>query len=593
MRMSQFFYLFLIFLLVAVGLVPFIDGYLFKRDFFTFIEIINQRQSSSNFKLEVSEYRLGWAHSQAKVRLIPSKDMVPIMQGITIDYDIAHGPYAYDPIENKRVMAYAIVKSDMVASPKWQNLLLNKNNKSLIQTYSRVNFDGDWYQQIHIAPLVIPDLGIFRMEPSKGIIKFNVKDNRINGMEVNGNIGAITLDFDRGISHSGMQQIHIQASTYQHHSIFETSGLWNVQTKIAIPTLSIQETSGQTLSMTNLELFGSANLDKENATSKIQISFKTLSLPTSLITMISQFNFSISANYFNGQAVKAYFDFVKSHEVMTDNDRKLMENMFFQMISPKSTVNADFAFSSSLGNFSLQSKLFWQTNAPAPMSVSDLALNVRSEANIRAAILLVNTIIEKTITKFDELAAKIQLHSQSEPRLSVTSQNNMMTHSGEQNTTEMDAFKQQVAMLLQQGKISLPASLALLEAADQRLSMEAFTTKVNALVPQDVSMQLIQNYQEQLNKIKNKSALQTLSPAEQPQSAVLQSSVSPPTSPPLTPADRTQQVINDWLQKGYIIKDNEDYVLSITAGGGVIKVNGKEMNPALPGMINMNSVIEP
>jgi uncharacterized protein YdgA (DUF945 family) len=64
-----------------------------------------------------------------------------------------------------------------------------------------------------------------------------------------------------------------------------------------------------------------------------------------------------------------------------------------------------------------------------------------------------------------------------------------------------------------------------------------------------------------------------------PQVANPQAAQLPVQTPEQTKADRVKQMINAWEQQGYIIKDNNDYVMSITREGGIIKINGKVMSP--------------
>jgi len=48
------------------------------------------------------------------------------------------------------------------------------------------------------------------------------------------------------------------------------------------------------------------------------------------------------------------------------------------------------------------------------------------------------------------------------------------------------------------------------------------------------------------------------------------------------PASAANNMINTWMQEGYLIQDGGDYIANITTTGGVLKVNGKVLDQPVP-----------
>jgi hypothetical protein len=103
----------------------------------------------------------------------------------------------------------------------------------------------------------------------------------------------------------------------------------------------------------------------------------------------------------NPDALYEYRNFVKTHSssTYTEDDSKVLLNIFTKILTPTTTFNLDIAFNSSLGGFSLKSKAVNQPNIAAPTALPDLFDKIVWEANLRIAAPMFNKIVEIAVMK--------------------------------------------------------------------------------------------------------------------------------------------------------------------------------------------------
>lgn len=585
-RSDIFFVLLVLILVVGIGLIPYIDGYLFKRDFLNLIASLNQ-QNRSHLNIEVMEYHLGWLKSKAKFRITyTDKEWNRyIMPGIIINDVISHGPLVFDQIQNKFGVAYATLQASGDIPLQWRNYSLNKNTQDFFQSYSRVNFDNSWDQQFQISPLNIPDLGIIRIQPSATHFKFTMDQGRVQEINSVSNIGSIAIETDVNVPNQKIQLITIQPFSIQHLMSRQANDLWNTKNQTAIPAINVQMLDGSSAMLNQVSMMTSKTYNADNFTSNVDLTIKNVILPSySVISNVSTLHFTFALNNFSAQGLKDYMTFMRSTDIkqlVLENQTSQLASVIGRVLTPQSIATSTLNLNSSLGTFSLQAKAFWPSHA-AVTTFNDLLANTDTDITIRAAIPLVEKVTEALFANLDATIqnASIQMNSQNQQINSFANPNNPYANSGENAapSTENDPFKLFIAHLMEQGKLSLPNSIAMLNLEEQHVTLDAFTAKVKTLLPKDIADQLISAYQIKL------TTPNTLPGTQASSTPVQQQSNSPSQLQPAP--DSAEKLLDSWLQQGLIIKDNNDYVMSISSVGQSIKVNGKNVNQALPVLLH-------
>ena len=136
----------------------------------------------------------------------------------------------------------------------------------------------------------------------------------------------------------------------------------------------------------------------------------------------------------------------------------------------------------------------------------------------------------------------------------------VLSSAGQTNATDKKEFDDQIDAWVQQGQVSSYAGDKLKEMHDKHISMDVYATsiaqfvKVNAILPNAASP--LKGQYAALGKKDSNVVAQT----------VADDSISP--------LQKMQSQLDDMLKKGYLVRDKDDYVVSITREQGVMKANG-------------------
>src|SRR5437762_699951 len=114
-RITLFAIILLMMFIFGIFTIPYLDGYFFRINFLNMIASLNQTAEINHYpvKIEVTNYQLGWLHSDAKLNFVfLDKDLNRNhTQEFNSDYHISHGPLVYDHIQKKYTPALAVVTS--------------------------------------------------------------------------------------------------------------------------------------------------------------------------------------------------------------------------------------------------------------------------------------------------------------------------------------------------------------------------------------------------------------------------------------------------------------------------------------------------
>ena len=122
-----------------------------------------------------------------------------------------------------------------------------------------------------------------------------------------------------------------------------------------------------------------------------------------------------------------------------------------------------------------------------------------------------------------------------------------------------DPLHDMVANLFRDGKISMQQSLDIFSIISGMPPEQVFSDKISKISPENAAA-LTQAYHISLASNTQPAA---------PQNKTL----------PLTSEQRAQLMINNWVQQGYLTKQDKDYTMKITFADGVYKINDNIVDP--------------
>lgn len=553
--------LLLVIILALVLAIPYLDGYFFKSLFIQQMTAIANQSSDKIFKIEVEKYNLGWFSSDVKVNIVPIQKNKYFSDKFTLNYHVSHGPLAYDAVAEKYVFAYAAISGEFRLSPEVQKLFYGKEiNQPWMVLQTTVNFNNVWEQTVSFPTQIIPHVGTLQITDSNSVIQFVLKNKVIQQWQANGKSGTISLQADA--NNLFVPDVLTQPFTFNQTSARQANGLWNSDTKISTPNIFFKWKQGDNLNINNLSMHSIRGLDNNNLYHyDYKISLEKIDIQNKFAAAFSPLAFKLDYTLSNlsPSGLNDYYNFIgKSSSVISPEQEDLLISRWANIFTPTSNMNINMLINSSLGALSIQMKYSLKPGMTVPRTIEEAKRSMFVEIDTRIAAPLLNKIIEMELTKNNPAMAK-------QPVIQEVKVKQIA-----KNTDETPIEKAAVD-LLKQGKISLQLSMAVIDMAHKNIPMNEFTQNVNAGTSSETAALLVQAYQE--------------SNAPTPQVAVKNTLPTPQQL-----ADDIQKVIDQWVQQGYLVRINNDYVSKIVYDAGILKINDKDMSAAvqslsIPGVV--------
>lgn len=503
-------------IIIAFGLsTPWILGNQFKKSYFTFIQ---NNQKLNNIK--IIEYKQGWLHSNVKLTISD-----PNIPSILIEQTVQHGPFIFNHL--KFALAYVTSKMD----------ILNDSQKSFasLQTNSLVHFNFDTYTSFTIPPINInKNAHVINWEGASGDIEFSVNKNmRIQSFTYHLNIGHINIQNSEPVF---FDSLRVNSITSTNTTIPLANDLLEVNHELSIPEIMIIK-SGNNININNLNYRYWAGMEGAVYYKMgMQLAIKNLDIPILPITTISDINILLAVNNIDA---KALAPFLKNIHSMSAENRAayLLQKNNLQTLAANSNATMQMSANTTYGALSVIGKV----NIDNAASMLD---NFLFTANIKIAIPL-----------FNQLADLFPGYFKSITRAPKIETNSIVV---EENTNEPDSaqkqFNQHIALLVQNGQIPLSVALKIMEASNQKLSIDAFTAQLKEL---QLSPTLINDITQeyQLAMSIRETAKTEINVAD----------------------DQEKSALNDWVANGYFTQEGNNYITTLTYQHGKILLNGKEI----------------
>jgi hypothetical protein len=532
-------------LLVVVLLTPWIMGFYFKQEYLHLITALNQ---TNQIKINILEYRMGWfsSHMKSSTELPVSKN-TPVE--LILDEDITHGPIIYDRATHRFVLGLGMVKSHLHLPESFESLIRgSQKSQGILQITSIITFNQNCLIQMSM-PVInspLPMGGKISWDGLSGTSLIHTNHSRVSAIRSELTIGALSAATD--IPQNA--QLSIQPISLTSDAMINSIGLWTGTFKLAVPHFSLIY-SGKNINLINLNI-NTKNTITDNIfyNSTKQLSIQKLEIPGNVISMISPATLDISMNNFNAKGMVELYAYLKNNRDTYMVDKQKFNSQSLALLTkiflPTSMVASNIFINTSLGAITATTKAFFTTNTPAFTSSEDIIKNINLQINIRIATTLANRLIDYYYQTYD-------LQPLSTPRAA-------MNAPVQQATVEM--FNDKIAALMKEGKLSLPLSLQVMTLSNQSLTLDQFNAGLIKLnISPTLTAQIAQIYAEVLTH-----------PTTQP-----------PTPPPvILPSDKAKIFITEWLKQGYLIQDNNDYVISITRQNGEVMINKKNISLEIP-----------
>lgn len=540
--------LFIMVIIICIGVVPWVDGYLFKQNYLNLLKTLS---SENNHIIKILDYRQGWLGSYAKLYIEPlnykTADQTKPAKGMIIEQTITHGPFLYDRINNQWEFARAEIQSDVSFPGALQTVLVNQTDQSDLHAITVVNLAGDYISQVQMPAFVlknIPGLKNITWYGLGGILTAQVVNNRAKRLTGDFIIGALVIQINDA------ESIRSNEITFQYDTDLQSLGIWNGRYDVGFLGVAINNVNGFDALVNGLNVTNAFGVDKNNFyNNSIRFSLNKLQVGDLLVNPSTV---SLAVNHLNVQGLVGFINevsAVKTAEVSQENLQKMSE-LFPSLLSPSSTINEVVKIETSAGRLESNGKVFWPEGHPLPKTAEEFMANVNFQINIRVSISLVNKVIEllyndHSVQEKPTLQSVINSEVQSTP--SVPTEQSLIAH---------------VDALSHDNQIALDVSFQLKDLIYRHLPLDVFVSNIDQYVlKKEMSSQVAEQLKSEYAVLNPKGKLAPPPLLQKPKPV---QPMSVPSVPPKNPSmEIAKQMLQNWIKQGLLVQEDGDYVTNI------------------------------
>ncbi len=373
-----------------VGLIPYIDGVIFKKNYYHFVDVMNK---DGHINVTILNYQRGWMNSCAKIRITINKNLFDFYQpspivtpliSFIIEENIIHGPIVYDRIKNRFKLGYANIESNIFLTDALKKMLPGMFiGPDIIFADMLSEFDGDWSGHVLIHPLAftLQNVGNITWEGVDSDFKIGIRNEHIKHIRNDLSSGLFVID----INNSAIKKILIEPVQYSYDVARQKTGLWSGNSKIDMLGFMITRSNGPMISSNKLSLQSTFSMDETTFyNTNLSIFFDDLKIPDYFISDISTFRLMVRANNFSTHGLNEYLTNL-TPTILPVLDLNQIETMLAHTVTTTSDIHGSINFSSSLGNMTTKFKIDWEPNVPAPDTISNIITGTYTEADVTAS----------------------------------------------------------------------------------------------------------------------------------------------------------------------------------------------------------------
>lgn len=535
-----------IFILIVLAWV---DGALFKRNFYHVVDLINE---DNRFKIDVIAYHEGILASHALLRVtILNKNLTKFKQlnvpelklNVPITFilreHILHGPLIYTKKYHNLQVGYASLHS---------NVITENTQKELVKLVTLAGFNNQWSGHFYtnLLSFSIPGFEKVTIAGLEGEYEINMDENLIRRVISHLQTGAILFEGDQ--HNKQIKAVSIEPLKSRYIAVFQQKGLWSGSSSTYTPKMIITKPNNDEFVFEKFAINTTFSLGQLTFYStNLAIYVDHLISPTHTLPAFSKLQIRVVAKNFNAGGIDKYITMMKSKspEELKDIKLKTIESILAQTITQTSILQGFITSDTSLGRFSYHSKTFWPPNIPLPNTIEDAIKNSQTMIKIKMTKTLVVKLLsiygDEIMASNDERLAQIKKKDAS---LAKEYFKNQQTENGNE-------FQRKVEDLVKEKLISIPLSLQLLAFEKAHLTLADFIMNLDQLnISGNIKQDLKLAYQ---NQLEHKEEIIT--------------------------SDKITHMISDLLAISYLKKDGNDYLTEISIEHGIFIING---SPVLP-----------
>jgi len=376
---------FVILLLMVLAIIPWADGFIFKRGYYRFIKAL---AADKAVNIKILEYQQGWFHSTAKIAMTSKTNPVntpSVSVSIILEQNISHGPLVRDAASHRWIFALAAVQGKVHLPAALEAVLLGNlsNQNGVLDSHAIVTFGGDYLSQINtpVFNVHIPRIVDIVWQGLNGYMNFHMSGRHLQKMTTDITIGAIAAK-------SVMGSITTKEVAITYDISPNMSGLWNGTYYFKAPELTFAGVDG-VFSVRNLNTsytFGAASSDLYNA--KIQFLLGQLVTP----------QFGVNASHINlsleNMRVSGLLNLVKTANSLKNRAMQLtsaqsqhLMALMPTLITPVTLVKGDTVIDTSYGKVWLNGQAAWPMTVK---TIDDVFNGVTGKVDMRISAGLVD-----------------------------------------------------------------------------------------------------------------------------------------------------------------------------------------------------------
>lgn len=401
--MKNYLSIMFIILIAGIGLIPFIDGYMFKQLFIQRINSTNALLAANGINIDITEYKLGWLNSSVKLTIHIKNARTARFSGnpISIVYDsvISHGPIVR--FKQQPELAYAKIETDIKIPDELRQYIDTGDSRNIFSFEAIVSLNGNKVTGNGFMPTTkIGDFGKsdgFSLDTS---ILF--ANNYPVKLDMNLIIGAF---FFNSVPLPGAMTStpEIASSPINLHTDLElVDNIWVSSYNVNIAGITQTWNDGTVTGADNLKIISNENISNHYYNITTNWSANVLQLkPIYSIYRLSQFNMLLAIKNLKISGIEkmktmrdelgeAYTGSVDPTSALAMKDR-IDFNDFQDLVSPDTSIEFKLEGNSNAGSFHI---MFDGRLLSMPKTLAELEQVFSIKLNTRIATSLLQTVLE-------------------------------------------------------------------------------------------------------------------------------------------------------------------------------------------------------
>lgn len=524
-----------VFLLLAF-FMPFIMGMWAKHNYYKLIAFYN---SQGDFHIQILEYQSNWYNARATLYVEALHTPLPVT--FTTEQYIKYGPFIFTSEKNHPLrIELATIHSEIHFSPEsLKNIQPSNPNEPVIRMDDDLSFSGEYHMHYKSAgfKMAVDDgkqlfLGEFSGDLSLWIYSHQMK----------GHISIASVSYNSPELLIAAPQVQLNFEEMQ-----AKSGLWIGNSQATADSVTIQDSIGKTIILTDFLTVGDVNETDGKLNGTKRIAVNKLKLDE---VEIGPVDLRLSIHDLNANAVAQLFSTYK--KMFYSNERIQFAQQLFVLLPSLFADNASMKLDSLKvytpdGDVLVNGEVEWpKSKPPAPQSIKEILYVAKAKGYMRISVVLAQELLG--------LAADLNYigHRMANPEQAFLESQRNVTTLEKQNALL-------IAVLIQDNQLPKDLGMQLLSQIRGKVSYEDFLVGLNQLKAQNkITPSVMTMLDSQYQKIK----IAGMSPDERIQYL----------------EDQFADQFNGWVKNGYITQQDKDYVVNITYEGGAIKMNGKDIH---------------